>query len=194
MRNYIKSIFILCGFTILAACSTNVEKHNFADLTFVHAQKINLDVANIEVRKAYQPPLEHPHVEHEAPVSMLDTTARWANDVFVPVGQSGTATIIISDASIIEEALSKNTGITSTFTTEQSEKYTSGLTVEIQIADNFGGSATTQGSVSRSITVAEDVSLLEREKTWFVLVENTVNDMDRKIREGVRNYLSAYVR
>lgn len=194
MRKMIKSLFLLCTFTLLSACATEVEKHNFPELTYTHLKNINLDVASIEVQKTYQPPLQNPNVEHEAPISLLETTAIWANDVFAAVGQSGTATIIISEASIIEEALANNDSITSTFTTEQSEKYTSQLTVEIQIQDGFGGSATTNTTVSRSMTVPEDVSLIGRERVWFDLVEKTVFDMNTKIREGATEYLSDFIR
>ncbi|MTI11225.1 hypothetical protein [Curvivirga aplysinae] len=194
MRKMIRSLFVLGIVTIVTACSTNVERHNFPDLTFTHLQRINLDVASIEVVQAYQPPLQQPHIEHETPISMLATTATWAEDVFKSVGQSGSAKIIISEASIVEEALSNNNSITSTFTTEQSEKYTSKLTVEIQIQDAFGGSATTNSSVSRSITVAEDISLTGRERVWFDLIEDTINDMNLKIRDGIGKYLKDYLR
>ncbi|WP_420547033.1 hypothetical protein [Curvivirga sp.] len=194
MHKTVKSFIVISIITLIAACSTKVERHNFPDLTYTHLQRVDLDVAAIEVLQAYQPPLQHPNIEHETPISMLGTTATWAKDVFKSVGHSGTAKIIISEASIIEEPLSNNASITSTFTTEQSEKYISQLTVEIRIEDAFGGSASSNATVSRSITVPEDISLTDRERVWFDLIEDTVNDMNLKIRDGISKYLKDYLR
>ncbi len=193
MRRIIQVIFLGFMAVMLAACAAKVEKNNFADLTFGHIDPIKLDIADIQIKKAYQPTMSEPYVDHEMPISLMETAVRWANDVVQATGTSGSAIITISEASVVEEILSKKDGITGTFTTEQSERYTSKLSIEIKVMDTSGAAANTNATVSRSMTVAEDIKLIDREKVWFSLVEKTTKDMNSKMQENTKKFLSSYI-
>lgn len=193
MRSAVKlTLLILMGFAI-TACATKVQKNNFADLTFNHVDQIKLDVAEIQIKQAYQSPMVEPYVDHEMPISLMKAATRWSNDVLQASGTSGIAVVTISEASVQEEMLEKTGGFTGTFTTDQSERYTAKLTLEIRVTDQSGASANTSAGVSRSMTVPEDIKLVDREKAWFTLIEKTTNDMNLKMQENSKKFLKSYL-
>lgn len=186
------TLILLMGF-VVSACATKVQKNNFADLTFNHVDQIKLDVAEIQIKQAYQSPLAEPYVDHEMPISLMKTAVRWSNDVLQASGSAGVAVVTISEASVQEEVLEKTGGFTGTFTTDQSERYTAKLTLEIKVTDQSGASASTNAGVSRSITVPEDIKLIDREKEWFHLIEKVTNDMNLKMQENSKKFLKSYI-
>ena len=192
-RLFSKLAILISGAFLLAACNSTVQQNNFPSLTFSHANVINLDVASIEIIPAYQNPLKAPHVEHEMPVALMQTMENWAKNTLKATGSEGAATVTISEASVIEEKLKLNEGFTSTFTTEQSERYTAKVTVDIDILTASGAGASTNATVTRITSVAEDISLVDREKVWFELVEKTSSDMHVKMQENIKKYLNNYI-
>lgn len=186
------TLILIMGF-VVSACATKVQKNNFADLTFNHVDQIKLDVAEIQIKQAYQSPLAEPYVDHEMPISLMKTAVRWSNDVLQASGSTGVAVVTISEASVKEEVLEKTGGFTGTFTTDQSERYTAKLTLEIKVMDQSGASASTNAGVSRSITVPEDIKLIDREKEWFHLIEKVTNDMNLKMQENSKKFLKSYI-
>lgn len=190
------AVLFLGLFTVgaLSACETQIQRPTYAELTFSHMDPIYLDVAEINIVKAYQPTGAKPHVELEFPVSPLDTAARWAKDRLQAVGVSGVATITITDASAVETELEQEGGLTGALTTEQSERYDATLAMAIEIFDPNGSSGNTFAEVKRSTTVAEDASLNDRERTWYVLTEKLAKDLDRRMSENIKNHLTMFVR
>lgn len=184
---------LLVVFT-LSACETPVERPTYAELTFAHKEPIYLDVAEINIVKAYQPTSTAPHVETEFPVSPLETAARWAEDRLKAVGISGVATVTITEASAVETELEQEGGLTGALTTEQSERYDATLAMALEIFDPNGSNGNTFAEVKRSTTVPEDASLNDRERTWYILTEKLANDLDKRMTENIRKHLNLFVR
>ena len=46
----------------------------------------------------------------------------------------------------------------------------------------------------RSRTVAEDVSLIDREKVWFEMTEAMMNDLNASLQRQINEHLRAFVR
>ena len=187
-------VVLLFGLLALSACETQIERPTYAELTFTHKEPIYLGVARIDIVKAYQPTSAAPHVEMEFPVSPLDTAARWAQDRLKAVGTSGTATVTITEASAVETELAQEGGLTGAFTTEQSERYDGTLAMAVEVFDPNGSNGNTFAEVKRSITVPEDASLNDRERTWYSLTEKLARDLDKRMSENIRNHLSLFVR
>ena len=192
MKTMIKGLLAIMVAAGLSACETVIEEPKYADLTFSHLGTIELNVAEINVVKAYQPSTNPPHVELEFPVSPLDTAARWATDRLKATGTSGVATVTITEASVKETALEKTDGITGAFTTDQSERYDAAMTMSIKAEDPTGRQATTTANVQRSTTVPEDVSLNERSKIWYQLTEKIMQDLDQQMVESINAHMKAF--
>lgn len=183
----------ICGF--LAACQTPDPEPAYAELSYAHHGKISLDVRRIEMVRAYVPPAKKPNVEHLSPASPLAAAERWVKDRLRAAGKAGVAQATISRASIIEVPLKRTEGIRGVFTKDQAERYEGQMEITIRILDDSGSEkASVLARASRSRTVAEDVSLIDREKVWFELTEAMMNDINTTLQKQINTNLGKFLR
>ena len=177
----------------LPACETPVKAQKFPELTFTHLKPIKLDLAAIEVVVRYRPPLRVPNVDHLFPTPPVKALRRWAADRLQAVGRAGSARFVIEDASAVETALKKKTGVVATFTKQQAYRYDLTVEAALEISDGRRqGRATAR--VTRSRTVPEDTSLNDRDRIWFELTETLMADFNAEIEKNMRTYLSLWLK
>jgi len=181
-----------CG--LLVACETPNPVRTYPSLSFRGQPLILLRVASIEVVDEYRMPLADPNVEHRAPIAPAAGIERWAQDVLQPAGSGGRAVLRITEGSLIETPLKKTEGLKSLITTDQSERYDATTAGVLEIY-NQGGAPVgrAEARASRYQTVAEDVTLNDREQVWYSLVENTVRDFAKTMEIAIRRDLAPYV-
>lgn len=154
---------------------------------FSGREPIVLDVASIEVESQYVAPMAPPNIDHELPLTPSDAVRLWASTRLKAGGPQGKARVIIKDASVKEIDLDRTKGIKGWFTKDQSQKYEGKFAVDIVIegtARGFSGSVS--AAVARSTTVAEDVTLAQREKTMTDLVRDMAGDLDVELDKSIR--------
>lgn len=192
MRLGLKSFAL--GLTLFAAaCETHVEVPSYAAITFSHLSPIPMDVASREGVIAYAKPLKAPNVEHEFPVDIGATAEGWIQDRLQPTGTSGTATLTIIDASVVETELEKETGLTGLVTTDQGHRYDAKLVASLKAVDlNNQRTAETTVSVKRSQTVPEDATFNEREKIWYELVEKLMADFNTQMEQSIEQHMTLF--
>jgi hypothetical protein len=158
-----------------------------AGVDFTNREPIVLDVASIEVESPYVPPMKPPNVDHLLTLSPSDAVRLWASSRLKAGGTQGRARVIIQDASVKEQDLERTTGIKGWFTKDQSQKYEGRLQVEIIVDGTArGASGRVSAKVTRATTVAEDVTLDEREKTMQALVSDLAGDLDTELDKSIR--------
>lgn len=193
-RVKVRIAILSCLGAILAACTTVATAPGFPDLTYSHLPPLRLDVSSIEIVDAYSPPLREPNVEHRSPAQPATAATRWAQDRLVAAGNRGKrAVYTVKDASIIETKLEPTKGLKGVFTKDQSERYDAKLAVELTIFDATGsqrGRATATATHSR--TVPENVTLNERERIWFQMVEGMMADLNRELEKAINQSLSPF--
>ena len=190
-----RTFLLLPSLALLAACDTPPMRQSFATLTFQDRPPIRLDVAQIEIDEAYKAPGVAPHIDHLFPQKPVDVAAAWGRDVLQAVGERGMATYTIVDASATETALPRSTGMTQMFKTEQSDRYDLHIEVKLEIGNPLlrtTGIAT--ASASRSQTVAEDMTLNQREAVWFQMTESAMRELDGKLEAAIKDKLRVFVR
>ena len=190
-----RTFLLLPSLALLAACDTPPMRQSFATLTFRDRPPIRLDVAQIEIYEAYKAPGVAPHIDHLFPQKPVDVAAAWGRDVLQAVGERGMATYTIVDASATETALPRSTGMTQMFKTEQSDRYDLHIEVKLEIGNPLlrtTGIAT--ASASRSQTVAEDMTLNQREAVWFQMTESAMRELDGKLEAAIKDKLRVFVR
>ena len=174
---------------MLGGCASQVPVKP-PSVSFADRAPINLDVAVIDVVDQYHPPMAKPNVEHLAPNSPGQAVRRWAKERLRAVGSSGSAQVIVLDASIVESQLAREQGITSYFTAQQSQRYDGRVEVKIVCqSPTTGLTGYAQAMASRSSTVPEDISLAGREETWDKLVRGMMEDLDNRLSQAVRDGL-----
>ena len=190
-----RSVLLLPALAALAACDTPPNRRDFATLTFQDRPNIRLDVAQIEIVQAYKAPGASPHVDHLFPQKPVDVATSWGRDVLRAVGSRGMATYTILDASAIETRLPRSTGMTQVFKKEQSDRYDLKIAVRLDLNNPLlRATGTAQASASRSQTVAEDMTLNQREAVWFDMTESAMRELDQKLEIAIRDKLRVFVR
>lgn len=177
----------------VAACAIDDPSNKFAGLSYEHLPDINLDVGEIQVEQAYKATTEAPNVGHRFPVPPKDAAVRWAQDRLVAKGDRLTFRYIVRQASAVETELEKSKGVTGLLTTDQSERYEVHIVIDMQVVDGrqIQGNATAEAR--RSVTVPEDITLNEREKVWYKLTEETMNDLNDQLEETIKTAFFPYI-
>jgi hypothetical protein len=177
----------------VTACAFDDPSNRFADITYQHLPDIRLDVGEVQIEQAYVAPSEAPNVGYRFPVAPKDAAAQWGRDRLVAQGDRLTFRYIVREASAIETALKTKSGVTGLITTDQSERYDTHIVIEMQILDGrqLQGSATAEAR--RSITVPEDITLKDREKVWYKLTEDTMNDLNDQLEQTIKTAFFPYI-
>lgn len=177
----------------LGACETPVEGRKFPEIGFSHQAPIRLDVAQLEIEKSPIRSMTGEDIGYELPAPLLATAERWARERLKPVGNRGTVVVTIEEASFTETKLKRKGGLKGAFTTDQSERYDAKLRMAVKISD-LRGEGAARATGSRTQTVPEDITLAEREKIWFKMVEGLMRDIDKELEKQIRSYLAQFIR
>ena len=178
-----------------AACASTPPIPSFAEIRFTDKPPIRLDVARIDIVEAYRPPLKPPNVEHLFPVRPPDAARQWARDRLRPAGATGWAEAIIRNASVTETALERTEGIRGAFTTDQTERYDAEISIAVRIFDDAGNERAYASATARgSRTVAEDITLNDRERAWYRMTAATMRALDEALEGRMRKSLAEFLK
>jgi hypothetical protein len=172
-----------------AACSSEPPPPaKFADIHFLALPPFRLDVSEVQIDDQFQPTFKAPNVEHEFPVPPQRALENWAHDRLLAVGPTSgyVARFTVIDASVREANLPKKTGLTAMFTTEQAERYDGHVSVRLQIINPQGvAERTATAEASRTRSVAEGVTLNERDQIWYDMTRDLMADLDRQLQQEI---------
>jgi hypothetical protein len=194
LRRFLTALSLLMT-TALFGCAEAPPNPVYPEITFQHLNPLYLNVGEIKIVDEFTPPLKHPHVEHELPVSIDQSVRNWVRDRLRTTGNSGAvATVTIKDASAVEKGLEKETGLKGIITKDQSELYLFHLLVELKITEISGSSAFVTAEATRTKSVPEGITLNEREKTYFTQVEALMRAFDEEMEKNIRKFMGEYLR
>jgi hypothetical protein len=184
----VRLIALLSGLVALTACTQPAPPGaQFADITFQQYPRFTFAVGKIEIVREYAPPGAPPNVDHEFPVSPMQMAERWAHDRLSAVGGPGELRYVIKRASVVETQLPRTTGIRGAFTTDAGQRYEAVLEVEIEVRNERGyrdGLVTARAE--RRQSVLENISLAERERTWFTMTEGLGRDLNQELERNIQ--------
>ncbi|MDR6774005.1 hypothetical protein [Azospirillum sp. BE72] len=182
---------------LLAACQSAPPRPAPRPVDFSNFGPIVLNAGTIDVVDAYRP-MGAKHVEGRSAVPPAEAVRRWAAERLQAAGGQGRVRVTIRDASIVEVALPTKKGITGYFTNDQAQRYDGRIEVEItgEVPDtgNGGFRGVTRSSVTHSSTVAENVSLADREATFLDITRRMMDDLNARLDAGIRKDLAPMVR
>ncbi len=194
LLQYLVRALSVTGLLVLAACETPVDTAALPEMTFAHLRVMKLDVAAVEIDNRYVPPLKAPNVEHLFPTPPAKALDRWAKDRLRPVGKSGVARLVVTDAKALETALKRDTSLTGAFTKQQSHRYDLAIEATLEILDAAGrrkGFAT--ATATRSQTVREDANVGQRERIWYETTDKLMRAFDYEMEKNMRRYLTNWL-
>ena len=136
-----------------------------------------------------------PHVDQDFPTPPATAARQWAKDRLKAVGADGVAKFTIVDGSAIDVPLPRSTGLSGVITQDQSDRYDVTMTVRLEVENRMGnhrGSIT--ASAKRSETAAEDMTLNEREKLWFEMTDELMQQLNAELEKQIGAHLKEFVR
>lgn len=188
-----RALLIGSSACVLAACTNPPPDPVFPEVTFTHLPPIRLDVRSLEIVDASVSP-GRADVSSGMPVPPSIAAQQWANDRLVPAGNSGSVVFTITEASVVETKLERTQGVRGVVTRDQSERYDGKLAAEVTIRDATGGrSGTVSAEATRSRTVAENISLNQRDKVWFEITEAMINDLNGELEKAINQFLQPFL-
>jgi len=184
---------ILAG--MLAACQSEPPRPRYPEITFTELAPMRLDVARIDVVNEYVPPLKPPNIEQEFPVNIAAVAERWAHDRLRAVGSTGSARVVIKDASAVETDLRKTPGLKGMFTTDQASRFTSRVAMAVEVRNDHGfKDAAAEASATRTRTLPENATLNDRDQLFFDMTEAMMRDVDAELEKNIRAYMGRFLR
>ncbi len=185
----------LFALLVLGACAVAAPEPDFDDIRFTAGPAIRLDVARIEIVERYRPTLAKPNVEHRFPVTPSAALRNWVNDRLLAVGGTGTATVFIEDASVLETELKRKRGLSGLFKDEQAERYDGRMKVVLKIVAGDGNSlATVEAVTTRMETVPESITLNERQVFFHRFTLELAADLDRTITVEIHRHMADFIK
>lgn len=180
----------------LGACqSAKPPMQKLPEISFANMRPFQLDVGRLEIVSEFVAPGRSPHIEHLMPVSPEGALQRWAQDRLKPIGRSGSARMVIKDAKVVEVPLATDKGFTGAFKKEQEIRYDANVDAVLQILDERGMvQGETAARASRSRTVAEGITLNERDRVLYDISESLAKEIDRQMSLSIQSYLGRWVR
>ena len=181
-------LFLAAAF--LAACAITPPERPNPNFAYKQYPPTVLNVAQIDVVEAYTPPMRTPNVEHMMPHPLPSAVAEWARTRFRAGGSDGVVTITIQDASVIAQDLNRTSGVKGWFTVDQAERFDAKVLVEMKV-DGVALGSTGSGTVrvERGQTIAENVSIMDRDRTWTSMSETILLDLDAGTQQMLQNRL-----
>jgi hypothetical protein len=185
----------LLAVLVIAGC-TNAPPPppKFAPITFTQYGPIRLSVSQVETVQEYTPPLQPPNVDHLFPVTPSAVAQRWPTDRLVANGGGYTARFVVQRASAVEVALPRSEGIRGAFTTDQAYRYDAVIEVALEIRNDRGfRDAVVTARVERSRSVAEDITVNDREKVWYEMSKDMGVALNTELDRNIRATLGRYI-
>jgi hypothetical protein len=166
----------LLGALLLAGCGGEPPPESFPPLTYGYLTKLRLNVASIDIRNDWLPgPGEH--VEYLSPVQPLQALEQMARDRLAPSGNTGRATFIVQDASILAGP----------------GRLDGSLAVRLEVSTSDGArSGYAEARVVRSMTGGPDQADGGR-KAAYDLTKQMMDDMNVELEFQIRRTLRDYL-
>lgn len=179
--------------TGLSACTnTPPDRPSFAQLTYGHLGKFVFEAARVEIAD------ETGGVAGNvsAPVNPDRAGRQWAQDRIAVTGQGAkTVRVVIRNAAITESELPRAGGLRSAFTKEQAQRFDAKIEMVVEVRNERGFQEGFAGATAeRSTTVAEDITLNDRDRILFGLVEMLMQDMNGRMDGNIRSFLAIHLR
>ncbi|ALG70551.1 hypothetical protein VY88_06635 [Azospirillum thiophilum] len=182
---------------LLAACQSTPPRPAPRPIDFSNFGPIVLNAGIVDVVDSYRP-MGAKHVEGRSPVPPAEAVRRWAAERLQAAGGPGRVRVTIRDAGIVEVPLPTKKGISGYFTNDQAQRYDGRIEVEVagEVPDTGSGGfrGVTRSTVTQSTTVAENISLADREATFLDLTRRMMDDLNARLDAGIRKDLAPMVR
>jgi hypothetical protein len=187
MKNQSLAVFLTVLF--LSACSSGEPGTPPLKLDYSQFGKINLDIQNVTIVDRDAGPSAQ-SVSFQP--SIGNAVRQWANDRLQGVGTSGQGIVEIKDANVTALSLATEGGFDNWFKRQQASKYVGHVSVEIEVKGR-GGYGVATAEASRTVTLPEDPSDMERHEAYNRLIEGMMADLNANLDQSIHEHLQDFI-
>jgi hypothetical protein len=168
----------------------------YAQLTYGHLPPFTFEASGVEVVDERAPRTTTRDASDLAPAPPAQALRQWVTDRIKANGRGPrTIRVVIKDGTILEDELPRTEGLRGMFTLDQVQRFTARAELAVEVRGERGfRDAFATASAERSTTVSEKASVNDRERILFSLVEDLMRDLNGRMDENIRAYLSPFLR
>jgi hypothetical protein len=164
---------------VATACAERYESFEPPPLSYADRMPIRLRVSAVLIESAFRSPRRPPFVEHTLVLTPEAATLALLEQRLEAVGGPGTVRAVIVDASVREQSLELEGGITGYLTTEVASRLEGRISVRVdRLAPDGEITSTVSTAVTRSRGIPEDTGYADRQRIGYELVLDMVEDLD----------------
>jgi hypothetical protein len=191
---FYQPILALVLLILVAACARGTENYTPTPFSFVGQPPMKINVGQVRVVPAYQPPMNGLNIDHTFPTPPAKAVGQWVCDRLIAAGTQGIMEITIEDGSVRETLLPKKTGIEGWFTDDQEARYDANLRVTMRLYNGADALAVATGdvTVTNSHTINEKASVAEREKLFDTMTREIMAQFEGEANARLSQYFAAY--
>lgn len=189
---FLRVAALACAVAATGCNNVPPERPQFAKLTYAHLGPFTFDAARVEI-------VEEPSATGSgvsAPVSPAQAARQWAQDRIRVTGQGNRSVrVVIRNAGIAESDLPRTQGLRGAFTKDQAQRFDAKVEMAVEVRNERGfqdGFAT--ATAERFTTVAEDITLNDRDRILFGLVEDLMRELNSRLDANIRSFLAGQLR
>ncbi|MFH1158075.1 MAG: hypothetical protein V1721_04230 [Pseudomonadota bacterium] len=186
-----RAVFLcLSAVFLLSGCVGAPPATTQPDMTFANFTPVRLDVAGIEVRGDYKPPMKEPNVEHTFSTPLYVAVENLVKGKLVASGSENVLRVIIEDASVVREDLPVTKGFMDVFLTEPSGILKARILLRFEMVDPQSPDVVlsrAEVTARRTRTLMEDDSLADRDRAYLTLTEDMMDDLNDGLTTVVKN-------
>lgn len=177
----------ICSAFLLAACAQTPPPTPFPPISFTDRAGLSVDAPRIQIIEQYASPMRAPHIEQDLPVAPMTLVKAWFRDRLKAQGKGGEFRATIKEASVISEDLPKKGGIEGALGRQQAVNLTGRFEVLLEFSRKNGAEANVTVNVSRSRTLTEGLSPIERDKAYYAFMKDLGDDLSRELQTNMEN-------
>jgi hypothetical protein len=182
---------------LVASCTNTPPERELRPVSFAQKGALRVAASRLDIVTTYVPPMRAPHIDHRVPHPPLEALQRWARERLAVDGQAGHALrFTVTEAAMTETDLPRSGGLRGAMTTQQDKRYDLALAAALELRESASGLVVASGEAraARFRTVAEDIPIAERERTWHALLEQTLGDLDAELERQMRAHFAPFLR
>ncbi|MFH1805973.1 MAG: hypothetical protein ABID63_13905 [Pseudomonadota bacterium] len=185
---------VLAGVAVafVAAC-TSAPAPTYPDVTWRHLAPITFAAGPVEKVAAYSVGGAN-ELEGYLPFSLGRMAMRWPDDRIQTAGTTDILRYSVTEASITSSALKTTKGVRGVFTDDQSERVDLKISVKLEV---LGANGMQKGeaiaSAARSRTLAQSMSVAERESAIYDETAALLKDIDLELERQINANLGRFL-
>jgi len=180
----------LSAVILLSGCVKSPPASRPPDMTFANMKPLEMNVAKIEVQNNYRPPLQDPNVEHTFRTPPYVAAENLVKKQLIAAGTENLLRVNIDDASVIREELPLTQGFMGNFMHEPAERLRAKVLLRFELFDLKAPDIVighAEVIAKREKTLMEGTSLADRDRAYFNLTEDMMDDLNDGLRSVVKN-------